>query len=33
MYANRFDADDRKHRLATLVIMFLMIIISGLIDR
>jgi low temperature requirement protein LtrA len=33
MYANRFDADDRKHRLATLVIMFLMIIISGLIDQ
>src|SRR5699024_9674610 len=26
-------ADDRKHRLATLVIMFLMIIISGLIDQ
>ncbi|REG51739.1 low temperature requirement protein LtrA [Paraburkholderia sp. BL6669N2] len=33
MYANRFDADDRKHRLATLFIMFLLIIISGLIDR
>jgi low temperature requirement protein LtrA len=33
MYANRFDADDRKHRLATLLIMFLMIIISGLIDQ
>lgn len=33
IYANRFDADDRKHRLATLVIMFLMIIISGLIDQ
>ena len=34
MYANRFDADDRQHRLATLVIMFLLIIISGLIgDR
>ena len=33
MYANRFDADDRKHRLATLMIMFLMIIISGLIDQ
>jgi low temperature requirement protein LtrA len=33
MYANRFDADDRKHRLATLVIMFLLIGISGLIDR
>ena len=32
MYANRFDADDRKHRLATLFIMFLMVIISGLID-
>lgn len=31
MYANRFDADDRKHRLATLLIMFLLIIISGLI--
>nr|WP_269800071.1 low temperature requirement protein A [Janthinobacterium sp. 67] len=33
MYANRFDADDRKHRLATLFIMFLVIIISGLIDQ
>jgi len=33
MYANRFDADDRKHRVATLFIMFLLIIISGLIDR
>lgn len=33
IYANRFDADDRKHRLATLVIMFLLIIISGLIDQ
>lgn len=33
MYANRFDADDRKHRLATLFIMFLVIIISGLIDE
>ncbi|WP_296949535.1 low temperature requirement protein A [uncultured Massilia sp.] len=33
MYANRFDADDRKHRLATLVIMFLLIVISGLIDQ
>jgi low temperature requirement protein LtrA len=33
MYANRFDTDDRKHRLATLVIMFLLIIISGLIDQ
>jgi low temperature requirement protein LtrA len=33
MYANRFDADDRKHRLATLFIMFLLVIISGLIDQ
>ncbi len=33
MYANRFDADDRKHRLATLFIMFLLIIISGLIGE
>ncbi|WP_342115425.1 low temperature requirement protein A [Pseudoduganella sp. OTU4001] len=33
VYANRFDADDRKHRLATLCIMFLLIIISGLIDQ
>jgi low temperature requirement protein LtrA len=32
-YANRFDADDRKHRLATLFIMFLLIIISGLIGQ
>src|SRR6478735_10709185 len=33
MYSNRFDADDRKHRLATLVIMFLLIVISGLIGQ
>jgi low temperature requirement protein LtrA len=33
MYANRFDADDRKHRLATLVIMFLLVIIAGLIGE
>jgi low temperature requirement protein LtrA len=33
MYANRFDADDRKHRLATLLIMFLLIIMSGLIGE
>jgi low temperature requirement protein LtrA len=33
MYANRFDADDRHHRLATLCIMFLLIIISGLIGQ
>jgi low temperature requirement protein LtrA len=33
MYANRFDADDRQHRLATLFIMFLLIIISGLIGQ
>ena len=33
MYANRFDADDRQHRLATLLIMFLLIIISGLIGE
>lgn len=33
MYANRFDADDRKHRLATLFIMFLLIVLSGLIDQ
>jgi low temperature requirement protein LtrA len=33
IYANRFDADDRKHRLATLFIMFLLIIISGLIGQ
>jgi low temperature requirement protein LtrA len=33
MYANRFDADDPKHRLATLFIMFLLIIISGLIGQ
>jgi low temperature requirement protein LtrA len=31
IYANRFDADDRKHRLATLLLMFLLTIISGLI--
>jgi low temperature requirement protein LtrA len=33
MYANRFDADDRKHRLATLLIMFLLIIIAGSIGQ
>ncbi|MET1115221.1 MAG: low temperature requirement protein A [Comamonas sp.] len=33
MYSNRFDADDRKHRLATLLLMFLLIIISGLIGQ
>lgn len=33
MYANRFDADDRKHRLANLFIMFLLIIVSGLIGK
>lgn len=33
IYANRFDTDDRKHRLATLFIMFLLIVISGLIDQ
>lgn len=33
MYANRFDADDRQHRLATLIIMFLLIIVSGLIGQ
>lgn len=33
MYANRFDTDDRKHRLATLFIMFMLIIISGLIGE
>lgn len=33
MYANRFDADDHKHRLATLFIMFLLIVASGLIDQ
>jgi low temperature requirement protein LtrA len=33
MYANRFDADDRKHRLATLLIMFLLLIVSGLIGQ
>jgi low temperature requirement protein LtrA len=33
MYANRFDADDRHHRLATLCIMFLLVIISGLIGQ
>jgi low temperature requirement protein LtrA len=33
LYANRFDADSRPHRLATLAIMFLVLIISGLIGR
>jgi low temperature requirement protein LtrA len=34
LYANRFDADSKPHRLSTLVIMFLLVVISGLIgDR
>jgi low temperature requirement protein LtrA len=34
LYANRFDSDSRPHRLLTLFIMFLLIVISGLIgDR
>ncbi|OON63005.1 low temperature requirement protein A [Massilia sp. KIM] len=33
MYANHFDADDRKHRIATLVIMFLLVAVSGLIGQ
>jgi low temperature requirement protein LtrA len=31
LYANRFDSDSKPHRLATLAIMFLLIVISGLI--
>jgi low temperature requirement protein LtrA len=33
LYANRFDSDSRQHRLATLLIMFLLIIISGSIGE
>ena len=29
IYANRFDTDSRPHRLSTLLIMFLMIVISA----
>lgn len=31
IYANRFDTDSRQHRLSTLLIMFLLIVISALI--
>jgi len=33
IYANRFDADDRKHRVATLLLMLLLTGISGLIGQ
>jgi low temperature requirement protein LtrA len=33
LYANRFDADSRPHRLSTLVIMFLVLLSSGLVDQ
>jgi low temperature requirement protein LtrA len=33
MYSNRFDTDDRRHRLSTLLMMFLLIIISGSIGQ
>ena len=29
IYANRFDTDSRQHRLSTLLIMFLLIVISA----
>jgi len=32
IYANRFDTDSRQHRLSTLVIMFLLIVISAQIS-
>jgi low temperature requirement protein LtrA len=32
IYANRFDTDSRQHRLATLLIMFLLIVISAQIS-
>jgi low temperature requirement protein LtrA len=32
LYANRFDSDSRPHRLSTLFIMALLLVISGLID-
>jgi low temperature requirement protein LtrA len=32
LYANRFDSDSRPHRLATLCIMFLVLVISGFIS-
>jgi low temperature requirement protein LtrA len=31
LYANRFDSDSKPHRLATLVIMFLIVLFSGLV--
>jgi low temperature requirement protein LtrA len=33
LYANRFDSDSRPHRFSTLVIMFLILISSGLVDQ
>lgn len=32
-YSNRFDADERPHRVATLLLMFLLILFSVLIDQ
>src|SRR4029079_8746448 len=32
IYANRFDTDSRQHRLSTLLIMFLLIVISAQIS-
>src|SRR4030095_15871371 len=32
IYANRFDTDSRAHRLSTLLIMFLLIVISAQIS-
>ena len=32
IYANRFDTDNRQHRLSTLLIMFLLIVISAQIS-
>lgn len=29
IYANRFDTDSRQHRLSTLVVMFLLIVLSA----
>ncbi|MBL7471548.1 low temperature requirement protein A [Robertkochia sediminum] len=32
VYSNRFDTDARKHRVATLALMFIVILISGTVD-
>jgi low temperature requirement protein LtrA len=33
IYANRFDTDSRQHRLSTLLVMFLLVVISSQVSR